>query len=94
MVHHRQAWGVQVGPKVDQDGTHVAVYAWKNCAPPCEWEFFKEWDELTPGSEHLYAIVWGQGGWALMFDGRVLTTINVGGPDGAIYEQGTESTRN
>jgi len=79
MVHHWSEWGVQEGGKNDGSGLHVAVYAWKNCSTTnCEWEFFKEYDTLAPGSTHTYKIDHGPDGWRMWFDGRLIATLNPG----------------
>ncbi len=86
MAHHYQDWGVQIGPKVDAGGTHVAVYAWIACYPTCKYEFFHEYDALPAGSIHRYAANWNGSGWELIYDGRVMATMNLGSPSTAIYE--------
>lgn len=85
MIHNGDAWGVQIGPKNDGSGTHVAVYAWQNCQTTCVWEFFREYDALAPGSQHTYSVVWNNG-WHLSYDGHVLVTLNPGGPTSAVTE--------
>lgn len=94
MAHHHQNWGVQIGPKVDSGGTHVAVYAWRDCDDTyhnCAWWFFQPYQALTPGSIHNYSVTWTPNGWALSADGQVLVTLNPGSAD-PIYEQGSEHT--
>lgn len=87
MADNGQSWGVQIGPKADADGTHVAVYGWQNCTPTCGWELFEEYDALVPGSLHTYAITWGDG-WHLSFDGREVAALNPGSTD-AHFESDT-----
>ena len=80
-------WGVQIGPKTDGEGSHVAVYAWTDCTPSgCAWEFFDEYAPVVPGLVHDYSIVWSSDGWVLSADGRQVVTLNVGSPDGAVFE--------
>ena len=89
-----RAWGVQIGPKVDGSGSHVAVYAWTDCpvSGACGWEFFREYQVVTPGSVHDYAITWTANGWVLSADGVAIVTLNVGTPNGAVYESASEHT--
>lgn len=89
MAHHYQDWGVQIGPKVDGSGEHVAVYAWIGCAPaysPCMYQFFHEYDALAPGSTHRYELRWNGTGWEARFDGQLRATMMLGSPSSAIYE--------
>jgi hypothetical protein len=99
MAHHWKDWGVQIGPKTDGAGTHVAVYGWQGCSSnsiprtPCAWQWFQEYQALTPGSVHTYSIALGPQGWVLSCDGIALATLNPGSTD-PIYEQSTETTQN
>ena len=87
MAHNWDAWGVQIGPKVDADGTHVAVYGWKDCtATSCDYEYFAEFDELVPGSVHDYSVYWIDDGWHLMYDGETLAVLNLGNPTEAKFQ--------
>ncbi len=89
MAHHYQNWGVQIGPKTDGSGTHVAVYAWLQCAPaytPCTYWYFHEYDALAPGSVHNYSLTWNGTGWEARYDGKLEATMMLGGPDTAIFE--------
>jgi len=84
-------WGVQVGPKYDGAGLHVSVYGWLGCHPKCQWEFYQTYDSLTAGSIHLYDIRHTVGGWAMMYDGRVLAVLDPG-TIGGRWETGDELT--
>lgn len=108
MVHDWQRWGVQIGPKADPDGVHVAIYAWRDCAPaysPCAWWYFHEYgdldpdpgEELDPNAPPLeYAITRGVDGWHLLAGehGKPLELLEVLDP-GSTHphlELGTELT--
>ena len=83
MVDNGLSWGVQIGPKTDAAGSHVAVYAWSGCTDwtsefHCTYHFFARYETVTPGSAHDYAIIWGPGGWHLSYDGREVAVISVG----------------
>lgn len=86
MAHHYQDWGVQIGPKTDANGTHVAVYAWIGCYPGCSYEYFHEYDALVPGSVHRYQLLWNGTAWEAKYDGRIMATMNLGSPPSAVYE--------
>lgn len=81
-------WGLQIGPKVDGSGSHVAIYAWRNCPTmgPCEWDLFQEFQALEPGSTHNYSIVWSNAGWVLAMDGTQVALLNMGDPSDAVTE--------
>ncbi len=93
MEHEGLNWWVQIGPKVDQDGTHVAIQGWISCQPIttyppncAAYNYFAEFETLVPGSVHRYRIAWNGTGWEMFFDGKLKATLNIGNPNTAKYE--------
>lgn len=65
---------VQIGPKVDADGTHVAIQVWQNGLID-----FKEFG--VPGPLDRYGVIPVPGGYALQYNGRTIYTAAISFPN-------------